>query len=122
MAYLAQSALWSERESQEVASKLLQTEEVAERLGVAPATVRRYIREGRLPAQKTAGEHYRVAEADVLAFLGTALQPSGPRIVALANQKGGVAKTTSAAALGATWADRGHRVLLVDFDPQASLT
>ncbi len=44
------------------------------------------------------------------------------RIIALANQKGGVAKTSSTLALGAALADRGQRVLLVDLDPQASLT
>lgn len=45
-----------------------------------------------------------------------------PRIIALANQKGGVAKTTSVASLGAAAAEMGHRVLLVDLDPQACLT
>jgi len=44
------------------------------------------------------------------------------RIIALANQKGGVAKTTSTLALGAALTDRGQRVLLVDLDPQASHT
>ena len=43
-------------------------------------------------------------------------------IIALANQKGGVAKTTSVASLGAAFAEAGRRVLLVDLDPQASLT
>ncbi|TSD65773.1 ParA family protein [Aeromicrobium piscarium] len=42
--------------------------------------------------------------------------------IALANQKGGVAKTTSVASLGAALAEEGQRVLVVDLDPQGSLT
>jgi chromosome partitioning protein len=42
--------------------------------------------------------------------------------IAFANQKGGVAKTTSVASIGAALAERGLRVLLVDLDPQACLT
>lgn len=45
-----------------------------------------------------------------------------PRIFALANQKGGVAKTTSTMCLGAALRHEGLRVLLVDLDPQGSLT
>jgi chromosome partitioning protein len=44
------------------------------------------------------------------------------RVVAVANQKGGVAKTTSVHALGVAMAEVGKRVLMVDLDPQASLT
>jgi chromosome partitioning protein len=44
------------------------------------------------------------------------------RTVAVANQKGGVAKTTTVASLGAAFAEQGLRVLLVDLDAQACLT
>src|SRR5918995_3403658 len=45
-----------------------------------------------------------------------------PHVVAVANQKGGVAKTTSVASIGAALAELGQKVLLVDLDPQACLT
>jgi chromosome partitioning protein len=42
--------------------------------------------------------------------------------LAVANQKGGVAKTTTVASLGAALVEQGARVLIVDLDPQACLT
>jgi len=44
------------------------------------------------------------------------------RVIALANQKGGVAKTTTTLNLGVAFQEMGHRVLLVDLDPQGNLT
>src|ERR671936_1461608 len=44
------------------------------------------------------------------------------RVIALANQKGGVAKTTTTLNLGVAFAEEGMRVLLVDLDPQGNLT
>jgi chromosome partitioning protein len=66
------------------------------------------------PAQAPAGAPRRLRVADV--------PTRGAQVVALANQKGGVAKTTSTINLGAALQERGMRVLVVDLDPQSNLT
>lgn len=43
-------------------------------------------------------------------------------VIAISNEKGGVAKTTTVLSLGAALAERGQQVLLVDLDPQANLS
>ena len=44
------------------------------------------------------------------------------RVIVFANQKGGVAKTTTTLNLGVAFKEQGHRVLVVDLDPQGNLT
>ncbi len=48
--------------------------------------------------------------------------PAEPQVIVLANQKGGVAKTTTTLNLGVAFAEQGFKVLLVDLDPQGNLT
>ena len=48
--------------------------------------------------------------------------PPNTKVIALANQKGGVAKTTTTLNLAAAFAESGHRSLCIDLDPQGNLT
>jgi chromosome partitioning protein len=47
---------------------------------------------------------------------------SRPRVIAFANQKGGVAKTTTTLNLAVAFVEKGYRVLCIDMDPQGNLT
>jgi len=66
----------------------------------------------------------RVGQAEQLAELhAKAVAEAKPAdVIAVSNLKGGVAKTTTAVSLGACYASEGHRVLILDIDPQGSGT
>ena len=49
-------------------------------------------------------------------------EPTLARVIAFANQKGGVAKTTTTLNLGVALVEKGMRVLAIDLDPQGNLT
>src|SRR3954469_12989867 len=85
---------------------------------------------GPTPEKKDAGKADEAPSKDSndSTAASKAKQPDQPKnegpakVIAFANQKGGVAKTTTALNLAVAFKESGHRVLAVDMDPQGNLT
>jgi chromosome partitioning protein len=116
-----------------VIEEAIALKDAAQRFEIKPERLRRAAWDGRLQARRE-GPHWMVRPSEVERFIregGRAphVEPAplrqdtaAARVIAVAVPKGGTGKTTTSLNLGAALHEAGQRVLLVDFDPQGSLT
>lgn len=104
----------------------LTTAEVAKIFGLTPMMLRNIDDELGLTKKESGRSRSYLSHQvfEIRRHRGETLAPldARPQVVAVANQKGGVGKTTTTINLAFDAATRGYRVLIVDLDPQASAT
>jgi len=100
----------------------LNTAEVASLIGISKQTILNWMNRGIIiePQRNPVNNYRQWSEADVLRIRDMIRSGTLIRIV-IANQRGGVSKTTTTHTLARLFADQGKRVLLVDTDSQGSL-